>query len=129
MKNRFFPDCKEQFFEVIARPTEWKGDFINDEQFIIKNFCDVCNHASYSEDPRPGDPNFKAWIQCKDKYKSYRKKHILPKQYVPDSIWFYTPVYDSKITVSCNLFVKPAAMALLHDVDLSFAKITEIEVV
>lgn len=124
MRNRFFPECKEQFFAVAAPCIEMQGgltDMYNNERCFTKVYCDVCKFTYYKE-PTPNESNFQDWIRCKDKYKSYRKKNILPKQYVPEVPWFYTPVFQGTL-------IKPEAMALLYDIDLSYAKITEIEVV
>ncbi|MDR2345775.1 MAG: hypothetical protein LBE18_06885 [Planctomycetaceae bacterium] len=120
MKNRFFPDYKEQFVAVTMSSIEDRVSFVDDPCYTEKH-CEVCNCTSY-RDPTPQDPNFQDWIRYKDKNKSYRKKNILPKQYVPDFPWFYTSVYQ-------GILIKPEVMALLHDVDLSFAKIKEIEIV
>ena len=122
MKNRFFPDCKKQFFWTLARPTLWKSNFILEEQGIPCRLCESCQQVRYHYEDRDVDQGIKMKIM----YSGWRKKRVLPRRYVSDAAWFSSIVYRGPID---HILLKPEAMDLFHDVDLSFAKITKIEII
>lgn len=131
MCNRFYPENTNPFFLVTC--TEPKESFDRIQAMMEREQgCHLMNPNAIQTCMYCGK-DLREYVQDREKKiafnkmcSGFKKKKILPRRYVPEAVMFKHPAFCSCSGES--VILKPEAYALFQDVDMSYAKITTINI-